>query len=272
MYFKNDKGQVYYEVHGREGEPTIVFSHGVGMNHETFSKQVEALKHHYRIIVWDMPYHGESTNIDDHLQFSLTAAEFLVEILNTYNIDKAVFVGQSLGSFVVQHVENMFPDKVLATVHIGGGSLYPKYSSLLKLFSPLMSLMINLYPSKSLYKSFAKHKALKEDTRNYLEKVTSQRGKKVIAHLTKEMLNDMIRGISAPIEKPMLIIYGDHDLAFIKKLSIKWDQNRSNSQLVVISDAHHIANQDNPESLNKELITFLNEHVSQHHVSKNNLH
>jgi len=60
MYFENKVGKVYYEVHGREEAPAIIFSHGSNMNHETFKTQAEALKDKYRVIIWDMPYHGKS--------------------------------------------------------------------------------------------------------------------------------------------------------------------------------------------------------------------
>ena len=64
MYFKNDVGTVYYEVYGPENAPAVLFSHGVAMDHRTFESQIRALEERYRVIVWDMPYHGYSSPID----------------------------------------------------------------------------------------------------------------------------------------------------------------------------------------------------------------
>ena len=50
MYYKNEVGTIYYEVHGPENAPAIVFSHGVSMNYETFDEQVKALKDRYRVL------------------------------------------------------------------------------------------------------------------------------------------------------------------------------------------------------------------------------
>ncbi len=58
MFLENDVGTVYYEVNGPEEAPAVLFSHGVAMDHRTFETQVAALADRYRVIVWDMPYHG----------------------------------------------------------------------------------------------------------------------------------------------------------------------------------------------------------------------
>ncbi|MCD8509924.1 MAG: alpha/beta hydrolase [Bacillus sp. (in: Bacteria)] len=257
MYLTNRTGKIYYELYGREEAPLIVFSHGVALDNQTFWKQVEGLKKEYRILIWDMPFHGKSSKINERLPFSETAADFLMELLSKLELRKAILVGQSLGSFVSQYATWKYPDMVAATVHIGGAPLYPKYSKLFKGLNPLISPMLRAYPEKSLYKTFSKHKALSEDTRYYMEHVSSRTGRQIIAHLTKEMVRDMVQGLPKRSEQPMLLTYGDHDISFIKKMNSKWHKEQPNSELAVIKDAHHIANQDNPEQFNAILSDFV---------------
>lgn len=258
MYFSNRTGKIYYELYGPEEAQVIAFSHGVALDHKTFWKQVEALKEKYRVLVWDMPYHGKSSKINDRLPFSETAADFLMELLSKLDVGKAVLVGQSLGSYVSQYAAWKYPDMVAATVHIGGAPLYPKYSKLFKGLNPFITPILRAYPEKSLYKAFSKHKALTEDTRNYMELVSTRTGRKVIAHLTKEMVRDMVQGLPEPNEQPILLTYGDHDLSFIKKMNEKWNEAQTvNSEIVIIKDAHHIANQDNPDVFNSILYEFV---------------
>lgn len=166
-------------------------------------------------------------------------------------------VGQSLGSFVAQKAAERYPDRILASVHLSGGSLYPGYPSIMRAMKPLISLTMFLLPEKFLYKKFAEHKAFKAETQDYLEEVTAANGKKIITHLTLEMFNDMSSGISNPLNHNLLLVYGEHDLNFIKKLSRKWHEGNPNSELVEIKNAHHIANQDNPKDFNKVLESFL---------------
>ncbi len=59
------------------------------------------------------------------------------------------------------------------------------------------------------------------------------------------------------VQEPMLMCYGDHDLAFIKKMSQKWHRRIPHSRLAEVKEAHHIANQDNPEEFNRILLSFL---------------
>lgn len=256
MYYNSSNGSIYYECHGTEGAPAIVFCHGVGMDHRTFDDQVKALKSHYRVIVWDMPFHGKSCLIDKRLNFSAIAADMLMELLDNLNIHGAILAGLSLGSYVVQKAALKYPDRVLAATHISGGSLYPKYPSYLKAFNPLISFIIAIYPN--LYQSFAKHKSITPDTQAYLAETAEKTGKKAIAHLTKAMLDDMVSDFPEQPKHPVLIMYGDHDLGFIKKMAQQWHASLSDSQIAMVVEAHHIANQDNPEAFNKILLSFLN--------------
>ena len=257
MYFGANNNEIYYQDYGEKHNPAIVFLHGVGMDHRTFLEQATAFESSFRVIILDLPGHGKSSNIDEYNKFSETSAKSIIELLDSLEIKRAVMVGQSLGSFVVQRIAEQDPDRVIASVHLGGGSLYPGYPAIIKAFKPFTSLTMLLVPENFLYKKFALHKALKVDTQEYLEEITSANGKNLIKHLTLEMFNDMSDGLSKPLDHDMLILYGDHDLNFIKKLSIKWHNSHNRSDLVEIENAHHIANQDNPWKFNMVLKSFL---------------
>ena len=82
MHLTTDTGSVYYKVSGPRQAPAVLFSHGVAMDHRTFAEQVNALQDRYRVIVWDMPYHGRSSSLDKNLRFSTTAADLLFAILD----------------------------------------------------------------------------------------------------------------------------------------------------------------------------------------------
>ncbi len=257
MYLENKLGKVYYEVYGRDDAPAIIFSHGVNMNHETFNVQVEALQEKYRVIIWDMPYHGKSSTIDNKLPFSETAADFISDLLDHLRIEKAVLAGLSLGSYVSQIAAHKYPEKVKATIHIGGGPLHPPVTPVIKIVNPLIGIFIKLYPSRVIFKAFANHRALKQETRAYMERVAAENGKKVMAHLTQELLRDMVRGLPKHTAEPKLLCHGDHEIAYIQKQMRGWHQESPKSQLEIIEDAHHIANQDNPEGTNRVLLDFL---------------
>lgn len=66
-----------YEEHGA-GDETIVFSHGLLMNAEMFSAQVEALRDRYRCITYDHRGQGRSAVAADGYDMdNLTRARLL---------------------------------------------------------------------------------------------------------------------------------------------------------------------------------------------------
>ena len=256
-FLENELGKFYYQVHGHQGTPAVIFSHGVAMDHRTFDDQVQALKSGYRVISWDMPYHGRSDSIDKNLSFSKTAANLLVAIMDELGIGQAFHAGLSLGSLVVQQLSSLYPTRVLGEIHISGGPLYPKFPAILKASIPFTAVFMKLYPSKPMARTFAKHKALTPETIAYLVETVENTGKDAITHLTNEMVRDMVAGLPAPSSKPILIVYGDHDLPFIIKMSKDWHARLPNSELVLVENAHHILNQDNPTDYNAILLDFL---------------
>lgn len=257
MYFENQTGKVYYELYGQENAPAVLFTHGINMNHETFQAQAEALQEKYRVIIWDLPYHGKSSAMNDKLPFSETAVDLIIALLDHLKIEKAVLAGQSLGSYVTQIAAYKYPEKVQATIHLGGGSLYPPVNSLIQIANPFIGLFIKLYPRRFVFRSFAKHRALKPDTIAYMEKTATANGKKVMAHLTQELMRDMVRGLPRHTAEPKLLCHGEHEIAYVQKQMKKWHQDCPKTQLAIIADAHHIANMDNPDGTNKVLSDFL---------------
>lgn len=232
------------------------------MDHQTFRDQIDALAGDFQLVVLDLPNHGESPKFSDKLPYSKTCAKIAVGLLQELGIEKAIFVGQSLGSFIVSQAALMYPEKVTATVHIGGGGLYPKVSGLIKALNPLVGPVLYLIPEQRIYRLFAQHKALKKETQVYLEQTAARTGRKLIAHLTREMIKDMSEGVAGPVEQPTLITYGDHEAGFVKKMNERFHHSLKNSSLRIISEAHHIANQDNPQEFNQELKIFIEEWCS----------
>jgi len=263
MYFENNLGKVYYEVYGPDNAPALIFSHGINMNHETFKGQVEGLQDKYRVIIWDMPYHGKSSPIDNNLPFSETTADFISQLLDELEIEKAVLAGLSLGSYVTQIAAHKYPEKIMGTIHIGGGPLHPPVSPLLKIGNPFIGLFINLYPKNRIFKAFASHRTLKPETRAYVERIAAENGKKVMAHLTQELMRDMVRGLPAHTPEPKLLCHGDHEISFVQKQMKRWHNETPESRFKIIEDAHHIANQENPEKTNEVIRDFLGEILDQ---------
>lgn len=258
MFYETELGKIYYEIYGQEGKPFVVLTHGLGMNLSTFDAQINKLSDEYRVLVWDLPGHGQSFEIGHGDGFSFfLAAECLLGLLNELNVKKAILVGQSLGGMVSQYIAHHYPERVSAVVDIGSIPLHKglnnRHDKLFRFFFPLFRLV----PAKILSIWFARQKSVNKETRRYLKEVTGKTGKKQILDLTKSMLICIDEGIKSPITHSLLIIHGDREQKYIIKSAEKWHEEVPMSEYAVIPNAGHIANQDNPVEFNRLLLSFL---------------
>jgi pimeloyl-ACP methyl ester carboxylesterase len=93
------------------GNSPVVLIHGSPGDSDAFNKMAPRLTENYRVIVPDLPGFGDSSKqIPD---YSFRAHAFYArDLLNLLNIEKAHFVGFSMGGGVILNVEEMAPEKV----------------------------------------------------------------------------------------------------------------------------------------------------------------
>ena len=257
MVYQSDEGKIFYAVHGTESSPVLVFTHGAGLDHHMFDGQVEALKDRFRIIVWDMPGHGESAALTDTFDF-VRMADHVVDILDELGIKQAAMVGQSLGSWVSQHLAVTYPERVTAVVSIGGLPLQHNVS-LLEIFLYRVTLLISrLMPAKMLFRWTAKSKAVTAPAQAYAEQAMQRIGKQQFLLIVAGMLQAGRLGITAIPSQPLLITHGQHEMpASVAKRCAAWHMSMPESTYAVLPDAGHNANVDNPGAFNAALVNFL---------------
>jgi 3-oxoadipate enol-lactonase len=257
--FSSSYGDIYYELSGAEDGPTLVFIHGVGMDHSTFKDQLNAFQPQYRTLVWDLPGHGTSSLKNHNKRFTELSADCLHELLETLQINHVVLVGQSMGSMVAQHFQLNYPEKVMAVAHAPGIELKSHVGKWAKPLVPIFIFLIGLIPEKMFYQSFGKHRAVNKEVQEYLARSIGKIGKKLALKITADMCYDLIDSSPQTTKVPLLMLYGEKDLGFIKNASKAWCKKEPSSQCVEIPNANHIANQDNPEAFNRALHKFLDE-------------
>lgn len=123
MPFANNNGVcIHYEVEG-EGPP-LVLQHGIFGSLEFFRiwGYVKALKDDYQLILIDARGHGYSDKPHDPeaYNYELMVAD-VVSVLDVLNIEKAHFLGYSMGGFVGWLIGKYAPDRFYSLI-IGGAS------------------------------------------------------------------------------------------------------------------------------------------------------
>jgi len=111
---------IAYEVLGR-GDKTIVLSNGLGGRLYAWTPAIEAFWSEYRIITWD--YRGLFSSDSPKSKRKLAVANHvddIIAILDAEKVERAVFVGWSMGVQVSLDVAASFPDKVAGLVLLNG--------------------------------------------------------------------------------------------------------------------------------------------------------
>ena len=77
----------------------------------------------------------------------------------------------------------------------------------------------------------------------------------IIPNLSDEEIDSLIKEIDIPVK----IIYGDHDNVIPNKNIEKLNNSLLDSKLVIIKECGHVPQEEHPESVAKEIISFLGE-------------
>ena len=116
---------IYYTTHLNENSTSewVVFVHGAGGSSTIWHKQIKAFKAHFNILLVDLRGHGQNIvteEINNKLEYSLPSiSKEIIEVLNEIKIDKAHFVGVSLGTILIRELIESHPERIIKTVLTG---------------------------------------------------------------------------------------------------------------------------------------------------------
>ncbi|MGW4247709.1 alpha/beta fold hydrolase [Nocardia sp. NPDC004722] len=128
-------GRVAYQDTGTG--PAIVLLHANLHDHHDFDPIVPALSAHHRVIAVDWPGHGASEANPEITAVGL--ADTLVEFVNALGLERAVFLGNSVGGFAAARLAIDHPDRVAGLVLVNTGGFVHQ--------NPMTRAYCNLYGS-----------------------------------------------------------------------------------------------------------------------------
>jgi len=260
LLFERLGAPVHYWLTGDEASaPLVVFLHGAGVDHRVWAGQIDAFAATYRVLTLDLRGHGLSRPAGD-LSFAGTVDDVLA-LLDIVQAEKVILIGLSMGGNVAQEVVYRRPGRVAALVCVDCtcNTLVPWWDRVMApVYGALFGPMLAAYPSQTLLRQIARDSCLRTDGQRYV--------REAMAPLTKRELTTIMRGLLAALHHepgyrvlvPELLIHGSDDrLGNIRKVMPKWRARDPNSELVIIPDASHCANMDNPGVFNRTVLDWL---------------
>src|SRR5581483_1258627 len=238
---------IYYEVHG--SGPAVLLTHGFSATAEMWNANIAVLSQRYKWILWDMRGHGRSDSPSD---LTLYSEELIVSdmaaLLDACGERQAVIAGHSLGGYMSLAFHLAHPDRVRALVLLDTGPGYKKDDARAG-WNKRAEAMAKNFETKGLEALGRSAEVLACTHRSAQGLALAARG--MLAQRDGRIINSL-----ETIKVPTLIGVGSKDEAYFAA-SDYMTGKIPGAIKVVIPDAGHAPNIDQPEVFNESVLEFL---------------
>jgi 2-hydroxy-6-oxonona-2,4-dienedioate hydrolase len=262
---------VHYNEAGDLAAPAVVLLHGSGpgaTGWSNFKTNIEALAEHFHVIAPDMPGWGRS---DAVTRDEMDHAKAAVSLLDALGIEKAAFVGNSMGGITTLRLATEYPERVSHVVTMGPGSgPQPKIFSAGGGLSEGMRALVAAYRDPSVEAMTRLTEVMTYDSARFATpELAGERAENATAH--PEHLANYLDGFAqgGPIAKwfrledlpdvqaPALLIHGRDDRVVHFENTLLLLAHLPNSRAVLLNRCGHWAQVEHAEEFNRLVIEFL---------------
>jgi 3-oxoadipate enol-lactonase len=251
--------EVNYEIHGKEGAPWLVLSHSLACSVRMWDPQIAALKDKYRILAYDTRGHGGSDAPKGAYTLELLADD-LFFLLRELKITAAHYCGLSMGGMIGQTFALKYPGVLKTLTLADTTSRYPADAV------PLWADRIKTVESKGM-------EALAQATvERWFTEPFRKNSPEIVSEIRKVIVATPVAGYAGccnaipkinatarlkEIKCPILVIVGADDPATPVAMAKEIQDNAPGSKLVVLPQAAHLANLEQPAGFTRALQDFL---------------
>ena len=254
---------IYYESYG-DGFP-LILAYGLGGNTGQWHPQISALSEGRRLILWDPRGHGQSESPPERNKYNLDiSAKDLLGLMEHLGIPKAYVGGLSMGGAIATRFTLAYPEKVAALLIIDSAT-----ASGLPLPTAVQTTLEKNVELATKYgmETVADHAIqfspnIAERVKQGPEAVNAIRrvitGNNPLGYantITAILESESITEQLPKIQKPTLVLVGDTDTAL--PAARITHEKIGTSDLVIIKNAGHLSNLEQPEAFNEAVLNFL---------------
>ena len=246
-YLDREGIRIYYEENG--AGPAVMLSHGYGASARMWRGQTEALADRYHVIAWDMRGHDRSDSPDDPARYTheATVAD-MAAILDACQVERAVIGGLSLGGYMSLLFNLAHPNRVIALMLFDTGPGYKRDEPRNE-----WNRMANARAD------VLERDGLAADTGGPEVGLAQHRSAHGLALAARGMLAQkdasVIESLSS-IRVPTLLMVGANDQPFLQAIDYM-AAKIPGAEKIVLADAGHASNLDQPQAFNRAVRSFL---------------
>lgn len=252
-YFENCGAKLYYEEQG-EGTP-LLFLHGASLDMRQWSHQISYFASKYWVITLDARGHGKSSlppgEVDPDVFWRDVEA-----LMNHLKIPRAVICGLSMGGHVAIQTVIHIPERVERIILIGA-ICTNRFNLYERICLPVNRFCLRLMPMSWLAWCMAPmYGKYNPEMKAYIKDVVGGMNHSAFNRVWKAVTSMESRSGLKDIRCPALILVGDHD-NLTRRQQEYIHKSINASRLVVIENAYHGSNLDNPIQVEREIDVFL---------------
>lgn len=264
IYIKVNNVRVCYNDSG-DSEIPILFIHGFPFNKDSWQPQVDFLRERHRVITYDIRGFGKS-ELGDETSI-IQCADDLIGLMDALEIPKAIVCGLSMGGYILMNAVHRYPDRfeglILADTQCNADTPEGKekrYQSIEK---------INADGTQEYADASLKNLFCKNTFENNSELVSSIRN--VITSTPSKSITSTLEALAdrpeacpflSEISCFTLIICGKEDSITPVAKAEFLNSTIKNSSLVIIDNAGHLSNLENPDDFNHAIGKFITKTLS----------
>lgn len=245
-----DRGNVtiHYEVYG--SGPAILLSNGYSATTRMWQPNIEALSERFTLILWDMRGHGQSSSPNEDSAYSEAhTTQDMAALLDHLGIESAVIGGLSLGGYMSLAFNLDYPERVNALLIIDTGPGFKNDSARAEWNKTAIARAEDL-ESKG---EAALDDSIRESTPSgSVDRIGLARAAR---HMLTQSSPRVIESLPK-ITKASLVLVGADDTPFLAAADYM-AKKISNAEKLVIPNAGHLSNIDQPELFNDGVLEFL---------------
>ena len=250
--------QLFHKEFG-SGKPLVIL-HGLFGFSDNWQSHAKYLSSYYRVILFDLRNHGRSSWSDSHTYENM--ALDVVESLDQLSIDKACFIGHSMGGKVLMHLglnHGSYIDKMII-VDMGTKS-YPMHHQ--DVINAIQSVNVENVTARSQVNEMLKPLLSSEGLRQFLLKNLYWKEKGVLAwRMNVKILVESMQEILSVLPSGEVL----HETLFIRgglsnyilDEDVDLIQNQlPNSEILTIDGAGHWVHAEASEAFIESTLSFL---------------
>jgi pimeloyl-ACP methyl ester carboxylesterase len=264
--------EVAYSDSGH-GERTLLLIHGLGSYLPVWSRNIETLSKHYRVVAIDLPGYGRSSKANYHysMRFFARVVERVREQLRLQHV---VLVGHSMGGQIAITHNLLYPNRIDALILVAPAGL--------EKFAPgeggwladvVTKELVKLTPLENIYGNVAVNfndppreaRFMADDRVRIVEGPDFDGYAYAVSRSVRAMIEEPVFDRLREVSAPALVIFGADD-ALIPNAILHGGSTAPVAQnalriprarLVLIPRAGHMVQFEKPEPWNRAVVEFL---------------